>query len=39
MSRSSHSNVGGGAIPECGDFIPEEQPALLAERLLDFFAS
>ena len=27
----------GGAIPECGHFIPEEQPALLVERLLDFF--
>jgi len=27
----------GGAIPECGHFIPEEQPALLAERLLAFF--
>jgi pimeloyl-ACP methyl ester carboxylesterase len=31
------SNVRGGAVPECGHFIPEEQPALLAERLLDFF--
>jgi pimeloyl-ACP methyl ester carboxylesterase len=31
------SNVRGGAVPECGHFIPEEQPALLAERLLEFF--
>jgi len=37
--RAIASNVSGGAIPECGHFIPEEQPALLAERLLDFFGS
>ena len=35
--RTIASNVTGGAIPECGHFIPEEQPAVLAERLLDFF--
>ena len=35
--RAVASNVRGGAIPECGHFIPEEQPALLAERLLDFW--
>jgi pimeloyl-ACP methyl ester carboxylesterase len=35
--RAIASNVSGGAIAECGHFIPEEQPALLAERLLDFF--
>jgi len=35
--RSIASNVTGGAIPECGHFIPEEQPAVLAERLLAFF--
>jgi len=35
--RAIASNVHGGAIPECGHFIPEEQPELLAERLLDFF--
>ena len=29
--------VEGGAIADCGHFIPEEQPALLAERLLAFF--
>ena len=35
--RTIASNVTGGAIPECGHFIPEEQPAVLAERLLAFF--
>jgi pimeloyl-ACP methyl ester carboxylesterase len=30
------TNVRGGEIPECGHFIPEEQPQALAERLLDF---
>ena len=35
--RAIASNVRGGAIPECGHFIPEEQPALLAERLLELF--
>ena len=37
--RAIASNVSGGAIPECGHFIPEEQPALLAERLLHFFGN
>jgi pimeloyl-ACP methyl ester carboxylesterase len=27
----------GGVIPECGHFMPEEQPELLAARLLDHF--
>jgi pimeloyl-ACP methyl ester carboxylesterase len=31
------SDVRGGALPNCGHFIPEEQPALLAARLLEFF--
>jgi pimeloyl-ACP methyl ester carboxylesterase len=35
--RAIASNVIGGAIPDCGHFIPEEQPAALAERLLAFF--
>jgi pimeloyl-ACP methyl ester carboxylesterase len=35
--RAIASNVTGGAIPDCGHFIPEEQPRLLAERLLGFF--
>jgi pimeloyl-ACP methyl ester carboxylesterase len=34
--RAVAPNVRGGAIAECGHFVPEEQPALLAERLLDF---
>ena len=33
------SHVEGGTIPDCGHFIPEEQPAVLAARLLAFFAS
>jgi pimeloyl-ACP methyl ester carboxylesterase len=32
-------DVRGGALPDCGHFMPEEQPALLAERLLEFFAA
>jgi len=35
--RAIARDVRGGAIAECGHFIPEEQPAVLAERLLDFF--
>jgi len=31
-------DVRGFEIPECGHFIPEEQPALLAGHLLRFFA-
>jgi pimeloyl-ACP methyl ester carboxylesterase len=30
-------NTTGGAIAECGHFIPEEQPAVLAEHLLRHF--
>jgi pimeloyl-ACP methyl ester carboxylesterase len=37
--RQIAPDVRGGAIPECGHFIPEEQPDLLAERLLEHFAS
>lgn len=29
--------VGGGAIEDCGHYVMEEQPDLLAQRLLDFF--
>jgi pimeloyl-ACP methyl ester carboxylesterase len=36
--RAIASNVSGGAIAECGHFIPEEQPAVLAEHLLQHFA-
>jgi len=37
--RMIATNVRGGVVPDCGHFIPEEQPALLAERLLAFFAA
>jgi pimeloyl-ACP methyl ester carboxylesterase len=30
------ANVEGGAVPDCGHFIPDEQPVVLAERLLRF---
>ena len=36
--RAIAFNVRGGAIADCGHFIPEEQPELLAERLLAFLA-
>jgi pimeloyl-ACP methyl ester carboxylesterase len=36
--RCIASDVRGGALPDCGHFIAEEQPALLAARLLEFFA-
>jgi len=36
--REIASDVRGFEIPECGHFIPEEQPALLADHLLRFFA-
>ena len=36
--RAIATNVHGAALPDCGHFIPEEQPAALAERLLRFFA-
>jgi pimeloyl-ACP methyl ester carboxylesterase len=38
-ARVLADNVQGGAIPDCGHFIPEEQPELLAQRLLEFFAA
>ena len=34
--REVATNVHGRAL-QCGHFIPEEQPALLAQQLLDFF--
>lgn len=37
--RAIATNVQGGALPDCGHFIPEEQPAMLAKRLLAFFSS
>ena len=35
--RAIATDVRGGVLPDCGHFIPEEQPELLAERLLAFF--
>ena len=37
--RAIARDVRGGAIAECGHFLPEEQPSVLAERLLAFFAA
>ena len=34
--RAIAHNVVGGALPDCGHFIPEEQPELFAERWLAF---
>ena len=31
------NNVDGGAVAHCGHFIPEEQPACVIERALEFF--
>lgn len=30
------TNVSGGAIEDCGHFLPEEQPSAVADRLLEF---
>ncbi len=35
--RAIATNVRGGVVPDCGHFIPEEQPEMLAARLLEFF--
>jgi pimeloyl-ACP methyl ester carboxylesterase len=35
--REIADDVRGGAVPDCGHFIAEEQPDLLAERLLEHF--
>ena len=35
--RELASDVEGGAIEQCGHFVPEEQPELLTRELLDFF--
>jgi haloacetate dehalogenase len=32
------TDVGGEAVGECGHFLPEEQPAVVADRLLRFLA-
>ena len=31
-------NIEGAAIPQCGHFVPEEQPELVLERMLPFLA-
>ena len=31
-------NVDGGAVPQCGHFIPEEQPTFVVDTALNFFA-
>jgi len=30
-------DVRGGVIKDCGHYIPEEQPAVLAEKMIEFF--
>ncbi|GAB5467707.1 MAG: alpha/beta fold hydrolase [Rhodospirillales bacterium] len=37
--RCVASDVRGAVIDDCGHFVPEEQPELLARHLLDFFAT
>ena len=32
------SNIEGAGIPQCGHFVPEEQPELVLERMLPFLA-
>jgi pimeloyl-ACP methyl ester carboxylesterase len=36
--RKVAENVGGGTIPNCGHYVPEEAPDFLAKELLRFFA-
>lgn len=35
--KRAATNVRGVVVPDCGHFIPEEQPEILARLLLDFF--
>ncbi|MSQ06712.1 MAG: alpha/beta hydrolase [Dehalococcoidia bacterium] len=35
--REWATDVRGEAIPECGHYLPEEQPELVAQKLLEFF--
>jgi pimeloyl-ACP methyl ester carboxylesterase len=37
MLKSVATDVRGGVIEQCGHFIPEEQPDVLAKHLLEFF--
>ncbi|KAJ5674333.1 uncharacterized protein N7477_004267 [Penicillium maclennaniae] len=36
LVRKFATNVSGGAIHDCGHFLPEEQPSATAQRLLEF---
>lgn len=36
LVRNFATNVSGGAIHDCGHFLPEEQPSAVAHRLLNF---
>ncbi|KAF7175062.1 hypothetical protein CNMCM7691_006466 [Aspergillus felis] len=36
LVRNFATKVSGGAIHDCGHFLPEEQPSAVARRLLDF---
>ncbi|KAH8705539.1 Alpha/Beta hydrolase protein [Talaromyces proteolyticus] len=38
MVQGIAENVQGGAIEDCGHFVMEEQPGIVAERVLGFFA-
>ncbi|KAL2871441.1 alpha/beta fold hydrolase [Aspergillus lucknowensis] len=38
LARSFSTNVSGGAIEDCGHFLPEEQPSAVVQRLLEFWA-
>ncbi|KAJ0416974.1 alpha/beta-hydrolase [Aspergillus carlsbadensis] len=37
LVRGFARNVEGGAIADCGHFLPEEQPSAVAQRLLEFW--
>ncbi|WP_019925026.1 alpha/beta fold hydrolase [Nocardia sp. BMG111209] len=37
--RAYADDVTGRALPECGHFLPEEQPAIVARELLEFLNS
>lgn len=39
MMENVASNVRGGAVEQCGHFIPDEQPEFLVEQLFDFLSS
>lgn len=37
LAQNLASNVQGGAIDDCGHFVPEEKPDEVAEKLIEFF--